>query len=142
MIGDVVLAREIGVLPAFGGVYTELAAWIRRFGLLGDFLMSLPRDRVPDLSLEPLDNRDGMRRRPFGEAAQVRTLETVANNVGGFSAAYQALIDAVFTAPGATEWLNGMWKRVTAILAERDAARPQTVARDAIRAAGPGPGRL
>ncbi len=102
--------------------------------------MSLPRDRVPDLSLEPLDDRDGVRRRHLGEAAQVRTLENAASSVGGFSAAYQTLIDAVFTAPGATEWLNRMWKRVAAILAERDAARHPAVARDAIRAADPGPG--
>ena len=104
--------------------------------------MSLPRDRVPDLSLERLGDRDGVRRGHFGEAAQVRTLEKAASSVGRFSAAYQALIDAVFTAPGATEWLNGMWRRVAAILAERDAARPQAAASDAIRAAEPGPERL
>ena len=104
--------------------------------------MSSPRDRVPDLSLEPLDGRDGVRRRHVGEAAQIRTLERAASHVGGFSAAYQALIDAVFTAPGATEWLNGMWKKVTTILAEREASRPQAAASDAIRAADQGPGRL
>ena len=104
--------------------------------------MSLPGDRVPDLSLEKLGDRDGMRRGHLGETAQVRILErAAASGVGRFSAAYQALIDAVFTAPGATEWLNGMWKRVTAILAERDAAQSQAVASDAIRAADPGPGR-
>jgi hypothetical protein len=104
--------------------------------------MSLPGDRVPDLSLEPLDDRDGVRRGHYGEAAQVRILEKAAHSVGRFSAAYQALIDAVFTAPGATEWLNGMWKRVTTIFAEREAARPQAAARDAIRAADPGPDRF
>jgi hypothetical protein len=104
--------------------------------------MSSPRDRVPDLSLEPLGDRNGARRGHIGEAAQVRTLEKAASSVGRFSAAYQALIDAVFTAPGATEWLNGMWKRVSALLAEREAARPQAAASDAIRAADPGPGRL
>jgi hypothetical protein len=103
--------------------------------------MSVPRDRVPDLSLERLGDRDGVRRGHFDEAAQVRTLEQAASSVGRFSAAYQALIDAIFTAPGATQWLNGMWKRVAAALAERDAARPQAVACDAIRAADPGPGR-
>jgi hypothetical protein len=41
-------------------------------------------------------------------------LEGSARTVERFSAAYQALIDAVFTAPGATQWLNGMWKRVAA----------------------------
>ena len=104
--------------------------------------MSLPRDRVPNLSLEPLGDRDGKRRSHFDGAAQVRTLEQAPSSVGGFSAAYQALIDAVFTAPGAAEWLNGMWKRVTAILAERDAARTQAVGSDAIRTADPGQGRL
>jgi hypothetical protein len=96
--------------------------------------MSSPHDRVPDLSLERLDDRDGVRRSPVGEAAQVRIMDRAASSAGRFSAAYQALIDAVFTAPGAAEWLHGMWKRVTAILAERDAARPQTAASDAIRA--------
>jgi hypothetical protein len=104
--------------------------------------MSSPRDRIPDLSLEPLADRGGARRSHFDGAAHVRTLETAAHSVGRFSAAYQALMDAVFTAPGATEWLNGMWKRVSAILAERDAARPRAVASDAIRAADPGLGRL
>ena len=104
--------------------------------------MSVPRDRVPDLSLESLGDREGVRRGHFGEAAQVRTLERDASSAGRFSAAYQALIDAVFMAPGATEWLNGMWKKVTAIFAERDAARSQPVASDAIRAADPRPDRM
>jgi hypothetical protein len=104
--------------------------------------MSLPGDRIPDLSLEKLGDRDGVRRGQLGETAQVRILERAAQGTGRFSAAYQALIDAVFTAPGAAEWLNGMWKKVTAILAERDAARSQPVASDAIRTAGPGPGRI
>jgi hypothetical protein len=56
--------------------------------------MSLPRDRIPDLSLESLGDLDGLRRGHFGEAAQVRSLERAASSVGRFSAAYQALIDA------------------------------------------------
>ncbi len=104
--------------------------------------MPSPGDRVPDLSLEPLSNRDGTHRAQLSETAHFRILERAATSVGGFSLAYQALIDAVFTAPGATEWLTGMWKRVTAILAQREAARSQPVASDAIRAADPGPGRL
>ena len=103
--------------------------------------MSLPGDRTPDLSLEPLADRDGSRRAHLGEAAQVRLLDEAARSVERFSAAYQALIDAAFTAPGATEWLNGMWKRVTSLLAERDAAASHAVASDAIRAADPGSGR-
>jgi hypothetical protein len=101
--------------------------------------MTLPRDRGHDLSLERLGDRDGLRRSQLGQAAQVRLLEGATSRVGRFSAAYQALVDAAFTAPGATEWLNGMWKRVAAILADRDTARHHTVARDAIRAAAPGP---
>jgi hypothetical protein len=61
---------------------------------------------------------------------------------GGSLAAYQALIDAVFTAPGAAEWLARLRRRVAAILAVQDAARRQAVACDAIRAAEPGPGRV
>jgi hypothetical protein len=104
--------------------------------------MSLPRDRGHDLSLERLGDRDGSRRARLGEAAQVRTLEGSARSVERFSSAYQALIDAVFTAPGATEWLNGLGRRVAAILAGQDAARPHAVACDAIRAADPGRGRF
>jgi hypothetical protein len=105
--------------------------------------MSLPGDRVPDLSLEKLGDRDGSRGGHIGETAHVRMLEKAAtSSTGRFSAAYQALIDAVFMAPGATEWLNGMWKKVTAIFAERDAARSQPVASDAIRAAAPRPDRM
>lgn len=100
--------------------------------------MSLPRDRNPDLSLEQLGDRDGLHRAHLGEAAQVRTMERSARTVDRFSAAYQALIDAVFTAPGASEWLNGMWKRVTAMLASQDAAQHPAAASDAIRAADPG----
>jgi hypothetical protein len=93
-------------------------------------------------TLESLGDRDGVRRGHLGEAAQVRTLERAASGVGRFSAAYQALIDAIFAAPGATEWLNGMWKRVATGLDERGAARPHAVACDAIPVADPGPGQL
>src|SRR5262245_7371821 len=97
--------------------------------------MSLPRDRGRDLSLEQLGERDGLRRAHLGQAAQVRSLEGSASSIGGFSAAYQALIDAVFTAPGATEWLNGLRQRVAAIVAGQDAARHSAVSCDAIRVA-------
>lgn len=103
--------------------------------------MSLPRDHSHDLSLEQLGDRDGLRRAHLGEAAQVRTLEGAARNVERYSAAYQALIDAVFTAPGVTKWLNGMWQRVAAILGDQDAARHPAVACDAIRPGDPGPGQ-
>jgi hypothetical protein len=104
--------------------------------------MSLPRDRGQDLSLERLGDRDGVRRAHLGEAAQVRTLEGSVRSVERFSAAYQALIDAVFAAPGAAEWLNELGRRVAAILGDQDAARHHTVACDAIRAADPGRGRF
>ncbi len=103
--------------------------------------MSSSRQPDRDLSLERLGDRDGLRRAHLGEAAQVRTLEESASHVERSTAAYEALIDAVFTAAGATEWLDGMRRRVAAILAGRDAARPPAAARDAIRAAEPGPGR-
>jgi hypothetical protein len=88
-----------------------------------------------------LGDRDGLRRASLGEAAQVRLLERPASSVERFSAAYQALVDAVFTAPGATEWLNGLRQRVAAILAGQDAARHPTVTCDAIRVAAPRPSR-
>ena len=103
--------------------------------------MSWPRDPGPDLRLEQLRERDGWRRAHLGEAAQVRTWEGSARTLARFSAAYQALIDAVFTAPGAAEWLAGLRRRVAALLAAQGAARGQAVARDTIRAAGPGLGR-
>jgi hypothetical protein len=103
--------------------------------------MSLPRN-PHDLSLERLGDRDGLRRTHLGEAAHVRLLEGSARRFGDFSAAYQALIDAVFTAPGATEWLNGLGRRVAAILADQDRARHHAMARDAIRPADPGTGRF
>lgn len=103
--------------------------------------MSSSRNPDHDLSLERLDDRDGLRPAHVGEAAQVRILEGSARRVGEFSAAYQALIDAIFTAPGAAEWLSGVWQRVSSILADRDAARPAAISRDAIRVAEPRPPR-
>jgi hypothetical protein len=94
-----------------------------------------------DLRLERLGDRDGSRRAHLDEAAQVRTLDGPARSVERFSAAYQALIDAVFTAPGAAQWLAGLGRRVAALVAGKDGARPHTMPSDAIRAADPGPGR-
>ena len=103
--------------------------------------MSSPRYPGRDLRLERLSGRDGLRPAPFGEAAQVRSLPGPAGTVRESLAAYRALIDAVFTAPGAAEWLAGLRRRVAALLAAQGAARGQAVACDAIRAACPGPGR-
>jgi hypothetical protein len=104
--------------------------------------MSSPRDRDPDLRLERLGDREGYHRAHLGEAAQVRTLEVSTRTVEKFSAAYRALIDAVFTAPGAAEWLSGLRKRVAAMLAERNATGHHAVSRDAFRPANSGSGRL
>jgi hypothetical protein len=104
--------------------------------------MSSPGFPDRDLRLERLSDRDGRRPAPFAEAAEVRLLPGAAGSVREFLGAYQALIDAVFTAPGAAEWLAGLRRKVAALLAPQDAARPQAVARDAIRAADPGPGRF
>jgi hypothetical protein len=94
--------------------------------------MSFPRDPGRDLRLERLSDRDGLRPAHFGEAAQVRSLLGPAGSVREFLATYQALIDAVFTAPGAAEWLAGLRRKVAAILASQDAARRQAVASDAV----------
>jgi hypothetical protein len=104
--------------------------------------MSSPRYPGRDLRLERLSDRDGLRPAPFGGAAQVRSLPGPAGTVRECLAAYQALIDAVFTAPGAAEWLAGLQRKVAALLAAQGAAGRQAVACDAIRAAGPGPGRV
>ena len=104
--------------------------------------MSSPRYPGRDLRLERLSDRDGLRPAPFGEAAQVRSLPGAAGTVRESLAAYQALIDAVFTAPGAAEWLFGLRQKVAAILADRAAAGRRAVACDAIRAADPGPRRV
>jgi hypothetical protein len=104
--------------------------------------MSSPRYPGRDLRLERLSDRDGGRPVPFGEAAQVRWLAGPAGSVREFAGSYQALIDAVFTAPGVAEWLAGLRRKVAALLAPQDAARRQAVAGDAIRAADPGPGRV
>jgi hypothetical protein len=89
-----------------------------------------------------LSDRDGLRPAHLGEAAQVRSLLGPAGSVRDFRAAYQALIDAVFTAPGAAEWLAGLRRKVAALLASQDGAPPPAVACDAIRVADPGPGRV
>lgn len=93
--------------------------------------MSSPRDPGRDLDLERLDDRDGLQRAYLGEVSQVRTLEGPTSKVGQFSAAYQALIDAVFTAPGATEWLNRLRQRVAAFLAGKGATGPHDAGKGA-----------
>jgi hypothetical protein len=72
-------------------------------------LLTPPRSPV-EIASKLAGERAGLRCAHLGDAAQVRALEGSTRTVERFSAAYQARIDAVFTAPGATEWLNGMWK--------------------------------
>jgi hypothetical protein len=104
--------------------------------------MSSPRYPGRDLRLERLSGRDGRCPAPVGEAAQVRWLPGPAGTLREFVGSYQALIDAVFTAPGAAEWLAGLRRKVAALLGPQDTGRRQAVAGDAIRAADPGPGRI
>ena len=103
--------------------------------------MSTPRDPGRDLRLERLGDRDGLRSAHFAEAAQVRSLLGPASSVREFLAAYQALIDAVFTAPGAAEWLSGLRLRMAARLTGKDTAPPDPATREAIRTSKPGPWR-
>ncbi len=84
--------------------------------------MSSPRDRDRDLRLERLGDRDGLRPAHLGESAQVASPLAGASSTWEFLAAYEALIDAVFTAPGASEWLSGLRRAVAALLADKDPA--------------------
>jgi hypothetical protein len=98
--------------------------------------MSSPRDR--EFRLERLGDRDGLRRAHLSEAAMVASPVAGADSAWDYRAAYEALIDAVFTAPGAAEWLWGLRRAMEAMLAGEDAASRAPAARDAIRKAGPG----
>jgi hypothetical protein len=114
---------------------------VPRFRFLGDRLISTPRYPDRDLRLERLGERDGLRSAHLGDAAQVSSPVAGLSRAETLSGpAYQALIDAVFTAPGAAEWLRALRRAVAAMLAEGPAPR-EPVARDSIRAAGPRPGR-
>jgi hypothetical protein len=95
--------------------------------------MSSPRDR--EFRLERLGGRDGLRRTHLSETAMVASPVAGANRVWEFQTTYAALIDAVFTAPGAAEWLFGLQRAMAARFAGQDAAPRAPVARDAIRKA-------
>jgi hypothetical protein len=103
--------------------------------------MSSPRYPGRDLRLEGLGDRGDSRRDHLGAVAHVASPLALAGSASQATAAYRALIDAVFTAPGALEWLSGLRQKVAAMLAGKDAASPCPMARDAIRAADPGPRR-
>ncbi|MFO0929465.1 MAG: hypothetical protein U0736_20960 [Gemmataceae bacterium] len=97
--------------------------------------MSLPRDPRRDLRLDRLDDRDGVQPAHLGSAAHVGSSLSAGLGTRDATNAYRALIDAVFTAPGATEWLAVLRRKVAAYLADRDSERRPSVPSDAIRAA-------
>jgi len=94
--------------------------------------MSSPQD----LRLERL-SRDGLRSAHIGEIAHVGSPLAGSSNTRAAQAAYQALNDAVFTAPGVLEWLEGLRRKVAAFLADKDPAPHAPAAREATRPAGP-----
>ena len=94
--------------------------------------MSSPRD----LRLERLGDRDGLRPAHLGEAAEVASPFAGASSTWEFLAAYEAIIDAVFTAPGASEWLSGLRRAVAAMLADKDSAPRVPVAPEETPIAG------
>ena len=96
--------------------------------------MSSPRFPGRDLRLERLSDRDGLRPSPYGEAAHAASPLGSTASAREFQAAYAALIDAVFLAPGAAEWLRGLGVAVAAFIAGKDKAARQA-AREAIRPA-------
>jgi len=98
--------------------------------------MSEPRFPGRDLRLEQLGPRDGFRAAPLGEMAHVAG-QNQETSTWDLSAAYQALIDAVFSAPGAAEWLFGLRLKVATMVAGKNATPRDAVASDAIRAADP-----
>jgi len=91
--------------------------------------MSEPRD----LRLERLS--DGRRHPYLGEVAVVGSALAGSSSTRTSLAAYEALIDAVFTAPGASAWLSGLRRAVAAMLADKDSAARVPVLSDAIRTA-------
>ncbi len=91
--------------------------------------MSSPRD----LRLERLGERDGRHLSHFDAAATVGSVLADTSRTAESRLAYEALIDAVFTAPGALEWLSGLRRRVAAILADRDFAPRVPASSNAIR---------
>lgn len=97
--------------------------------------MSSPRDRGRHLRLERLA---GLRPTHLGEAGQVASSLAGASGSWTSLAAYQALIDAVFTAPGAAEWLTGLRRAMAGRLAGKGETPRDPATSDAIRKAGPG----
>jgi hypothetical protein len=94
--------------------------------------MSEPRD----LRLERLSDRDGLRYAHFGQIVHFASPVAGSSSTWTSMAAYEALIDAVFTAPGASAWLSGLRRAVAAMFADKDSARRDPVASEATSAAG------
>ena len=91
--------------------------------------MSSPRD----LRLERLGDRDGRRHSHLDKAAAVGTALPDTSRTSESQLSYEALIDAVFTAPGALEWLSGLRRMVAAMLAEKEFAPRVPASSNAIR---------
>jgi hypothetical protein len=98
--------------------------------------MLSPRDRGRDLRLRQLDDRDGLRPAHLGAAARIASPLAGASRMWDL-AAYEALIDAVFTAPGVSEWLSGLRRAMAAMRADKDSASCVPAASEALRTAGP-----
>ena len=79
--------------------------------------MSEPRD----LRLERLSDRDGRRSGHRGEIAKVGSSVAGDSSAFEFLTSHATLNNAVFTAPGATEWLRGLRLAVAALLADKEA---------------------
>jgi hypothetical protein len=96
---------------------------------------------LPAMDGERVGNRDRLRHDHLGDAAQVAPPVAGAVRVEKLQGDYLALNDAVFTAPGAAEWLRELRRAVAALLAAEGPAPRDPAASDAIRAADPCPGR-
>ena len=94
--------------------------------------MSSPRE----LRLERLGERDGRRPTHLGAVARI-DLSLEASSTPEFRLSYEALIDAVFTAPGAIEWLSSLRRTVAAMLADKNSA-PRDAIHTAPVSGGPG----
>jgi hypothetical protein len=70
-----------------------------------------------DLRLERLGGRGGKRPAPYGDIAHVGSPFAAGAETRRTWATREALIDAVFTAPGVAEWLRGMKLKVAALVA-------------------------
>lgn len=101
--------------------------------------MTSSREPDSDLNLEALGSRSGRRPTPLDEKALIRQLPGEQSfQQKDFRTAYEALIDAVFTAPGAVEWLAGLRRVVAAMLGSKTEVDAPTVQTDAIRTAETG----